>query len=70
MVDQSNYNLLFQSVFPFGLAPADSGGKANLFIRPAIPLWVDQPPFDSGKNDFDSVTAMGDIGYRVMGKSG
>lgn len=33
--DQNNYTLLFQPVFPFTLKPTESGGKANLFIRPA-----------------------------------
>ena len=41
--DQDNYTLLFQPVFPFPLGETASGGKANLFIRPAIPLVVDQP---------------------------
>jgi hypothetical protein len=63
--DQDNYTLLFQPVFPFPLAPTASGGKANLFIRPAIPLVVDQPvPKVSGASlDWDGVTAMGDIGF-------
>lgn len=70
--DQSNYTLLFQPVFPFGLAPPPSGGKANLFVRPAIPLLVSQPvPEVSG---WDKVTALGDIGfdigYGVTEKSG
>jgi len=33
--DQGNYTLLFQPAFPFALETAASGGKANLFIRPA-----------------------------------
>jgi hypothetical protein len=72
--DQSNYTLLFQPVFPFSLAPTASGGKANLFIRPAIPLLVDQPVFDAQSMDFSGVTALGDIGfdigYGVTEKSG
>ena len=63
--DQSNYTLLFQPVFPFSLTPPSEGAKANLFIRPAIPLLVDQPVFDPQKFDFDGVTAMGDIGFDV-----
>jgi len=63
--DQDNFTLLFQPVFPFPLAPTASGGKANLFIRPAIPLLVDQPvPKASGGTlDWDEVSAMGDIGF-------
>ena len=49
-------------------ASSASGGKANFFFRPAIPFLVDQPVPSSknGKFDFDSVTAIGDIGYDVM----
>ena len=73
---QSNYTLLFQPVFPFSLAPTDSGAKANLFVRPAFPLLVDQPvPVSSGGNiAFDEITALGDIafdiGYGVTEKTG
>jgi len=70
--DQDNYTLVFQPVFPFALAPSESGGKANLFVRPGIPLIVDQPvPSATG---WDRVTALGDIGfdigYGVTEKSG
>jgi len=72
--DQGNYTLLFQPVFPFTLQDTPSGGKANLFIRPAIPLLVAQPVFDAGNADFDGKTALGDIGfdigYGVTEKSG
>jgi len=74
--DQDNYTLLFQPVFPFPLAPTASGGKPNIFVRPAIPLLVDQPvPVSGGGGlDWDSKTAMGDIGfdlaYGVTEKSG
>ncbi len=63
--DQSNYTLLFQPVFPFSLTPPTDGSKANLFIRPAIPLLANQPVFDLQKFDFDDVTAMGDIGFDI-----
>ena len=66
--DQSNYILLFQPVFPFTLEPTASGGKANLFFRPALPLLIDQP-VPSSKNgvfDFDSVSGIGDTGFDVM----
>jgi len=70
--DQENYTLLFQPVFPFGLAPTESGGKANLFVRPGIPVVFRQPvPTATG---WDHVTALGDIGfdigYGVTEKSG
>ena len=72
--DQSNYTLLFQPIFPFPLTPPYEDSKANLFIRPAIPILVDQPVFDSQKFDFDGKTAIGDIGfdlaYGVTEKSG
>lgn len=65
--DQGNYTLLFQPVFPFPLENTASGGKANLFIRPAIPLVVDQPtPNASGATfDWDKTTALGDIGFDI-----
>jgi len=63
--DQSNYTLLFQPVFPFSLEDTASGGKANLFVRPALPLLVDQPTFDINTGGFDDVTAFGDIGFDV-----
>jgi hypothetical protein len=70
--DQWNYTLLFQPVFPFPVGFTSDGGKENLFVRPAIPLVVDQPAFDG--SDFDGVTARGDIGfdiaYGVTAKSG
>jgi hypothetical protein len=61
--DQSNYTLLFQPVFPFPLGTTESGGKENLFIRPAFPILVDQPTF--GASGFKGVSAFGDIGFDV-----
>ncbi len=63
--DQDNYTLLFQPIFPFPLAPTASGGKANLFIRPAFPILVDQPVpgFSNDGLTFDEVSALGDIGF-------
>ena len=63
--EQNNYTLLFQPVFPFPLAPTASGGKPNIFVRPAIPLLVDQPvPKPAGATiDWDDNTALGDIGF-------
>ncbi|MDF2233159.1 hypothetical protein P2H44_11410 [Albimonas sp. CAU 1670] len=60
---QDNFTLLFQPVFPFSLPPTESGGKANLFVRPAFPLVVDQPvPSATG---FEGVTALGDVGFDI-----
>jgi len=73
---QNNYTLLFQPVFPFPLQPTASGGKANLFVRPAVPLLVDQPVpvVMNGQPGYDTPTALGDIGfdigYGVTEKSG
>jgi len=63
--DQGNYTLLFQPVFPFTLEPTESGGKANLFVRPAVPLLLDQPTFDRREGSFDEVSALGDIGFDI-----
>lgn len=74
--EQSNYTLLFQPIFPFSLGPTASGGKSVLFLRPAIPLLVDQPVpgMEGGQFDWDEKTAMGDWGfdlsYGVTEKSG
>jgi len=61
--DQDNFTLLFQPVFPFPLEPTARGGKPNIFVRPAFPVLFDQPVFDSNKNDFKGVSALGDIGF-------
>jgi hypothetical protein len=64
--DQNNYTMLFQPVFPFPMDPTPSGGKPNIFVRPAIPLLVNQPvPTVNGDGtlDWDSPTAMGDWGF-------
>ena len=61
--NQDNFTLVFQPVFPFSLAPTESGGKANLFVRPGVPVLFDQPvPTTTG---WDRVTALGDIGFDV-----
>ena len=61
--DQDNYTLVFQPVFPFGLSPTPSGGQANLFVRPGIPILSRQPvPTAAG---WDKVSALGDIGFDV-----
>jgi hypothetical protein len=52
----------------------DNGGKANLFVRPAFPILVDQPVFDAANGRFDEASGLGDIGfdigYGVTEKSG
>lgn len=65
--NQNNYTLLFQPVFPFALAPSADGGKANLFVRPGIPIVFDQPipGVNNGSFGWDGVTALGDIGFDV-----
>jgi hypothetical protein len=63
--DQSNYQMIFQPVFPFKLGQTDSGGEATFFVRPGIPLLVDYPTFDAGSLGFDGVTAIGDIGFDI-----
>lgn len=74
--DQDNSLLLFQPVFPFTMKQTASGGKANLFVRPGIPLIFDQPipTTTNGQFDWDGVRARGDIGfdigYGVTEKSG
>jgi hypothetical protein len=74
--DQWNYTLLFQPVFPFPVGETSSGGKSNIFLRPAFPLLVEQPvpTVSGGKVGYDSPTAFGDIGfdlaYGVTEKSG
>jgi len=60
---QDNYTLLFQPIFPFSLGHTESGAKEVLFVRPAIPLVVDQPVFNGVTRSFDDVTALGDIGF-------
>jgi len=61
--DESNYTLLFQPTFPFPIGTTASGGKQNLFIRPAFPMQFDQPTF--GPSGFKDVTAFGDIGFDI-----
>jgi hypothetical protein len=63
--DQSNYTLLFQPIFPFSLGTKEDGTKQTMFVRPAIPLLVDQPipAVNNGQFDWDEKTAMGDWGF-------
>jgi len=62
--DQDNYTLLFQPVFPFTLGKTESGDNQVFFLRPAIPLVVDQPIPDPTQADFWSEeTAIGDTSF-------
>lgn len=63
--EQDNYTLLFQPVFPFPMQDTARGGKANLFVRPAIPPLVEQPVFYGAEADFEGTSALGDIGFDV-----
>lgn len=56
--DQESTTLLFQPSLPFSLANGDL-----IFFRPAIPLLIDQPVFESDKLDFDSKFGLGDIAF-------
>jgi hypothetical protein len=63
--EQSNYTMLFQPIFPFGLGTTAAGAKQTLFLRPAIPLLVDQPVLetDGGGLGWGDKTAVGDWGF-------
>lgn len=67
---QDNYTMLFQPVFPFTLPETASGGKANLFVRPAFPLVFEQPAPDPATGIWDGVTGLGAIGYGVTEPNG
>jgi hypothetical protein len=62
---QDNYTMVFQPVFPFTLEDTASGGKANLFVRPGIPVIFDQPIFNPLTGTFDTETGLGDIGFDI-----
>lgn len=63
--EQSNYTLLFQPVFPFSLGTKPDGTKQTLFIRPAIPILVDQPVpgVSGGQFGWNDQSGMGDWGF-------
>jgi hypothetical protein len=65
--DQDNYTMVFQPVFPFPMGTTESGGKSNFYVRPAIPLVVDQPVPTLGASgiDYEKKTALADIGFDV-----
>jgi hypothetical protein len=62
---QGNFTTIFQPVFPFTLKDTASGGKANLFVRPGIPILIEQPIFDPINGSFGSETGIGDIGFDI-----
>jgi hypothetical protein len=63
--NQNNYTMVFQPVFPFPLGTTESGGKANFYVRPAIPLVVQQPVPTLGSSgiEYNKTTALADIGF-------
>jgi len=63
--DQFNYTMVFQPVFPFTMPERANGGKANLFVRPGIPILVNQPVFDTTTGTFDYASGLGDIGFDI-----
>ena len=65
--NQDNYTLLFQPIFPFVLGKDEDDVEHKLFLRPAIPLQMDQP-FPESKNgnlEFDDASGLGDIGFDI-----
>ena len=56
--NQDSTTLLFQPSFPFARENGDV-----IFFRPAIPINIDQPVFNTGKLDFDSESGIGDISF-------
>lgn len=58
---QDNYTLLFQPVFPFSLGTTESGIKKTFFLRPAVPLLINQPV--PGSTGFHNVSTLGEIGF-------
>lgn len=57
---QRGYELLFQPSFPIKL-----GGGDMFFMRPAFPIYFDQPVFDQNKEGFTQELGLGDIGFDV-----
>jgi len=54
--DQDSTTVLFQPTLPFPFANGNT-----LWVRPAIPLNINQPVFDTGEQDFDSEFGIGDM---------
>ncbi|MGR8918286.1 MAG: hypothetical protein ACU85V_01615, partial [Gammaproteobacteria bacterium] len=55
---QEGTTLLFQPALPFPLENGDT-----VFLRPAMPIVMDQPAFERGADGFDSVAGIGDISF-------
>lgn len=64
---QDNFTFLFQPVFPLVLGQTAEGAQRKLFIRPAIPIQVDQPypEAKAGGLEWDDASGLGDIGFDV-----
>lgn len=56
--DQTGTTLLFQPSFPFTRENGDV-----IFFRPAIPMLLDQPVFNTASSSFESESGLGDIGF-------
>lgn len=65
--NQDNFTFLFQPVFPLVLGETEEGVQKKLFVRPAIPLQVNQPypTAQSGGVAFDDASGLGDIAFDV-----
>ncbi len=59
--NQWDYTLLFQPTLPFIL---DSGAK--VFFRPAVPIHLGKPSFDSAADSFDDNSGIGDIVFDLV----
>lgn len=57
---QRGYELLFQPSFPIKL-----GGGDTFFMRPAFPVFFDQPVYDEERGKFTQSLGLGDIGFDV-----
>lgn len=65
--DQTSNLTLFQPTFPF---PLDGSGTTNLFVRPALAYVWEQPSFNPGTGEWDSLNGWSDLGFDVaVGRS-
>ena len=56
--EQTGFSILFQPSIPYPL-----GGGKNFFVRPSIPIIIDEPFFNTTSNGFESESGeLGDIG--------
>ena len=57
--EQTGVSILFQPNIPYPL-----GGGTNFFVRPSIPIFIDQPVFNASLNEFESKgPELGDISF-------